>query len=245
MSIPFEQGYTVDVLQGGQIALTGRFYTFAGSGVPADVSSLTITITPASGSAPVVGPTPVGIVHASTGVYTYVWAVPAALPVGDYTVLWQGTGPSGTVTAGEVVTVTTDPSASPAPGVYATVAAYRAWSHDQATPDATVSMWLQRASEVLDVALVGAVYAIDDNSMPTDPTVIDTFARACCAQVQYEIANNDPALVKDQYTSSNVGGVSLTRAAAATARPLPPLAPRAAAILRVAGVLPAAPLISW
>lgn len=245
MSIPFEQGYTLDVLQGGQIALTGRFYTFVGSGIPADVSSLTVTITPASGSTPVVGPTPTGITHASTGVYTYTWAVPASTVPGDYTVLWSGTGGSGTVTDGQVVTVAIAPSASPSPGVYATIAQYRAWSHDQATPDAIVEMWLERASEALDVALVAAVYAIDENSMPTDPMVIDTFMRAACAQAAYEIANNDPNLVKDQYSSSNVGGVSLTRAPAATMRALPPLAPRAAAILKVAGVLPAAPLISW
>lgn len=243
-SIP--QGYTLDVLQGGQITLTGRFYTYAGSGIPADVSSLTITITPASGSVPVIGPTPAGIVHASAGVYTYTWAVPLSTVPGDYTVLWQGTGTSGAAADGQVVTVAADPSGSPSPGVYATVAQYRAWSKDQGTPDAAVSMWLQRASEVMDAtALVGAVYATDDNSMPTDPMVIDCFMRACCAQAQFEIANNDPALVKDQYTSSNVGGVALTRAAAATARSLPPLGPRALAILRTAGVLPAAPLINW
>lgn len=243
--MPDAQGYTIDVLQGGQIILTGRFYTFAGSGVPADVSSLTVTITPASGSVPVIGPTPTGIGHSSTGVYTYTWAVPLSTVPGDYTVLWSATGTSGPVSDGQVVTVAVNPAASPAPGVYATVAQYRAVTRDQATPDAQVSMWLAIASEDLDVVLVGAVYATNDNSMPTDPLVIDCFMRATCRQAQFEMANNDPALVKDQFVSSNVGGVNLTRAAAATSRALPPLAPRAAAILRVAGVLPGAPLISW
>ncbi|MEV5710171.1 hypothetical protein [Actinoallomurus sp. NPDC052274] len=243
--MPTDQGYTLDVLPGGQAALVGRFYTYVGSGVPCDVSSLTITITPASGSVPVIGPTSVGIVHESMGVYTYAWAVPASTVPGDYTVLWSATGASGPVTDGQVVTVAAAPSASPSPGVYATVAQYRNVTKDMATPDALVEMWLPLASEVLDLALVGAVYATDENSMPTDPMLIDTLMRACCRQVQHEIANNDPASVKDQYTSSNVGGVAVTRAPAATARALPPLSPRAAAILRVAGVLPAAPLIGW
>lgn len=245
MSTPYGRGYSLDVLQGGQITLTGRFDTYAGSGTPADVSSLTITITPASGTVPLVGPTPDGITHASTGVYTYTWQVPQATVPGDYTVLWQATGTAGPVTDGAVVTVAARPSGSPSPGVYATVAQYRTVTKDQATPDAIVQTWLELASETLDVVLVGAVYATDDDSMPTDAIVIDAFMRACCRQAEFEAANNDPALVKDQYTSTNVGGVGLTRAPSATHRALPPLAPRAAAILRVAGVLPSAPLISW
>ncbi len=245
MSVPATYGYTLDVLPGGQITLTARFGTYVGSDVPADVSGLTITITPAAGNAAVVGPTAIGITHASTGVYTYTWAVGAATIPGDYTVLWAATGPSGPVTTGVVVTVAQSPSESPAPGVYATVTQYRKYTLDQATPDTALAMWLQIASEDLDTFLVGAVYKTDDDNMPTDATVLDIFMRACCRQAQYEMANNDPALVKDQYSSTNVGGVSLTRAQGTTAKSLPPLAPRAAAILRTAGALGTAPLLGW
>jgi hypothetical protein len=134
---------------------------------------------------------------------------------------------------------------TPSSGVYATVQQYRDVTKDEATPDDRVEMWLQLASEALDIALIGAIYKVDADEMPTDPKVAGVFVRACCRQAQYEIANNDPAQVKDQYTSSSVGGVSYGRAASATGRALPPLAPRALAILQVAGVLPGAPMISW
>lgn len=245
MSIPFEQGYTVDVLQGGQITVPGKFFTFVGSSVPADASGVTVTITSVTTSTTILGPTSVGVTHVSQGVYSYTWVVAAAQATGDYLITWSGTVASTLQSSGVTVTVAAPAVASPAPGVYATVGQYRQVTGDLTTPDQRVAFWLPLASSVLDVALVGAVYSTDANSMPTNPMVIDCFMRACCEQVRYEIANNDPAQVKDQYVSSNVGGVNLTRAAAATARVLPPLAPRAAAVLRVAGVLPNAPLISW
>lgn len=245
MSVPFEQGYTVDVLQGGQITVLGKFFTFVGSGQPADAAAVTVTITSITTSATIIGPTSAGITQTGQGIYSYTWAVAAAQAAGDYLVTWSGTVGSTAQTSGTTVTVAAPAVAYPAPGVYATVGQYRQVTGDLTTSDQRVAFWLPLASSVLDVALVGAVYATDANSMPTSPLVIDVFMRACCEQVRYEIANNDPAAVKDQYSSTNVGGVALTRAAAATARALPPLAPRAAAILRTAGVIPSAPLISW
>jgi hypothetical protein len=234
------------VLPGGQIVLTGSFFTFVGSSVPADASDVTLTITPAASGSPVLGPTSTGITQRSAGVYTYAWAPPAATVPGDYTVLWQATGPSGPLTDADVVTVAQAPAETPAPGVYATVTAYRNLIRDYATPDARVASALIDASETLDAnALVAAVYEIDEAGMPTNAAVINTLSRACCRQAQFELANNDPAGVKEQYSSTNVGGITTVRAAGSTGRTLPPLAPRAAAILRTDGVLPSAPYVGW
>jgi hypothetical protein len=81
--------------------------------------------------------------------------------------------------------------------------------------------------------------------MPLDPGLVNVLVRATSAQCQYILAVNDDANVKREYASTSVGGVSATRANGMMALALPPVAPQALAILRVAGVLPAAPLISW
>lgn len=86
--------------QGATATLLAQFYAYAG-GPAADVSGLTITISP-SGDDPVVGPTAVGIVHEATGLYSYPWAIDADAAVGTYVVLWEATGD---VSASEVVYV--------------------------------------------------------------------------------------------------------------------------------------------
>jgi hypothetical protein len=69
--------------------------------------------------------------------------------------------------------------------------------------------------------------------------------RATSAQVAYLLAQNDDTGIKREYSSTTVGGVSAVRSAKMQGGALQPIAPRALAILRVAGVLPAAPLVSW
>ena len=131
------------------------------------------------------------------------------------------------------------------PGVYASYPQYQAWSGDTWTPATLVGTALRRASEILDMYLIGAVYATDADSMPTDAGVIDVFMRAACAQCQFVLANNDLSWVKSQYSSVSMGGVSQVRASSAQNQGVPPLAPMAAVILRTAGVLPGAPLVDW
>jgi hypothetical protein len=114
-----------------------------------------------------------------------------------------------------------------------------------ATPVSRVLVMLRRASEDLDMALVAAVYPVNANGMPTDPMVIGLLMRACCAQCQFLLADNDPSGIKRMYSSTSMGGVSQTRVPSMTGLQMPPLAPRAAQILHVGGVLPSAPLISW
>lgn len=238
-----------DVVQGGQVVLVTRFETFIGSGFNTPASGVTVGITQTglagSGTGTLVPTTSAGITTVDSSSYQYVFNCPAATAAGDYLVTWTGVVAGVTQTRQQTLTVAAIASGAPAPGGYATVAQYRAQTQDLNTPDSRVLVNLQRASEDIDLHTIGAVYAVNANGMPTDAMVIDAFMRACCAQCQFLLADNDPTGVKRQYTSTSIGGVSQARAAAVTALPMPPLAPRAASILHVAGVLSAAPLVNW
>lgn len=242
---PDSTGIFLYVVPGGQVALTAQFLTYYGSGVEQPVSGPQIGIVSAATGAVALATTSAGIISNDPATFTYSWAPAVTTAPGDYTVTWTATGPGGTMTITQVVTVAAIPAHTPGPGVYATPAQYVAWSGDTATPVWLVTSTLRRASEVIDLYAVGAVYATDANELPTDPGVIDVFMRAACAQCQYMIATDDPAHVKSQYSSVTVGGVTRVRAPGSLSQTAPPLAPQAAAILRVAGVLGVAPLISW
>ena len=240
MSIPFNQDSYSYVLPGGEITLQAMFQTYLGSGLEQPVSNVQLTITPVGGGAPVAGPlSPLAIDSAT---YSYQWLPPQSTPAGDYIATWTCTGAS-TIT--QVVTVVPLPQESPAPGLYATVAQYQQWASDQLTPVDLISQYLVAASETMDLALIGAVYPTDADGQPTQPAHISVFQRACCAQVQWLIANGDIAGVKSQYASTAMGGITQTRTARAQGSVLPTLAPRAASILQTAGVLATAPLINW
>lgn len=252
---PYGQGLGIDTIAGGQIQLWAYFASYEGSSVPADLAATpTITIaattTSTGGSGTPVAATTTGVAFVSQGVYNYTWAVAASTAPGDYQVTWSGTDTSSNALSYTyVVTVTAQPAESPGPGIYATVQDYRGWSQDTITPDSVISALLPRASEILDMAMVNAVYSTDLDSMPNDPLVIDVFRRACCAQVKYMVATNDPDSVKTQFSSVRLGGgsggMSLIRDKAFSGSAMPRLAPQAAAILHVAGAAPGAPLISW
>jgi hypothetical protein len=245
VTVPYTSDIYQAVVPGGQVTFLQRFETFFGSGFPQVVSSPQITIMPAEGGANIVGPTSTGLVSPDQAVYTYVWLCPLTVAPGNYSVIFTGTGPNGTITYTQAVVVASPPNPAPMPGVYATYPQYQAWSGDTWSPAALVETALRRASEILDMYLIGAVYATDADSMPVDAGVIDVFMRAACAQTQFLLANNDPAFVKSQYSSVSMGGVTQTRATSAQNQGQPPLAPMAAAILRTAGVLPQAPLVNW
>lgn len=74
-------------------------------GVPTDVSNLTVAVSAVSDGSPVVSPTASGIYHASTGEYTFSWAVPTTQAVGDYLATWSGTLAGVASTQQVVVTV--------------------------------------------------------------------------------------------------------------------------------------------
>ncbi len=242
-TFPHANQFSSFVLPGGRITLRATFETWAGSGTGQPVASPQITITPADGGAAVAGPvTPAASDLTS---YTYEWFPPAATPPGDYVATWTGTGTSGPLTLTETVTVVPFPATVPAPGVYATYGQYQEWSMDTLTPQTRVAPALRRATEVIDLYLIGAVYTTDGDGMPTQAPVINAIMRATCAQAQFMLANNDPANIKSQYASTSMGGVTQVRTASAQGQVLPPLAPHAAAILQEAGFLGTAPLVNW
>jgi hypothetical protein len=244
--LPFGADLYQAVSPGGTVALIQMFETAVGSAIPQAVSGVTITITAAqAGALPAVGPTGAGLVSADEATFTYQWSPPASIVPGDYLAVFSATGPNGAVAYTQVVTVAAPPVLTPAPGVYATVAQYREEIGDSWTPDMRVQARLRRASETIDRAMIGAAYTVDANGMPIDPGIINVFMRATCAQVEFDLANNDPAGVKSQYSSTSVGGVSATRTARAQGQAFPPLAPAAAQILHTVGGLPGAPLLGW
>jgi hypothetical protein len=245
VSMPASQDNFAYVLPGGQIILTAVFQTFAWSGVEQPVSGVQITITPMSGGGAVVGPTSDGIAEVDQATYTYTWQPPVSTVPGDYRVVWTAATPSGIAPVQMVVTVVAIPSASPSPGVYASVAQYQNESGDLLTPTQRLTVLLRKASQVIDLALVGAVYPTDADDMPTNPAHIDLFMRATCAQAEWMLADNDLTGVKSQYSTISFGGMSSTRTAHAQGRALPPLAPEAAAILQIGGALGTAPLSGW
>jgi hypothetical protein len=243
--LPFSADLYQAVSPGGQVTLTQMFETFLGSAQAQAVSGATITITPAGGGAALAGPTSAGLVSADEATYTYTWSPPASAPPGDVLAVFSGTGPDGVITYTQVVTVAAPVTLTPAPGQYASVEQYQAETGDTWTPAQRVQVRLRRASETIDRALIGAQYAVDANGMPTDPGIINILMRATAAQAEFDIANNDPAHVKSQYSSTSVGGISATRTASAQGQPFPPLAPNAAQILHTVGAVPGAPLLGW
>ena len=239
---PATQDNFTYVLPGGQTVLQVLFQTYEWSGQEQPVSDVAITITPVSGGAAIVGPTSDGIVTVDSATYSYTWQPDVDLPPGDYLVEWTATGGDP---LGQVVTVVPLRQQSPSPGLYATLAQYQAFACDLLTPSYLVGENLVSAFEVIDEALIGAVYPTDADSMPTNPAHINLFMQACCAQVHFDLANNDPANVKPQFSSTSVAGVTQTRKASAQGGVLPWLAPRAAQILHIGGALASAPLTSW
>jgi hypothetical protein len=218
VSIPATQDNFTYVLPGGKTVLQVLFQTYEWSGQEQPVSDVTITISSVSGGAAVVGPTLHGIVTVDSATYSYTWQPDVTLPAGDYLVEWTATGGDP---LSQVVTVVPLPQQSPSPGLYATLEQYQAFTRDTLTPTYLVSQNLASASEVIDEALIGAVYPTDANSMPTNPAHINLFMRACCAQVQFQLANNDPANVKPQFSSTSMAGVTQIRTASAQGGALP------------------------
>jgi len=240
-----------DVFPGGQLELVCQFESYVNSGVACAASDVTIGIAQSgaadSGTGTPVVTTSAGVTELGMGLYTYLWSVAVNQAAGTYLVTWTGIRASDntTITYQQSANVAADPEAVPLPGCYASVAQYRAWAGDTYTPAQIVTVKLQRASEDLDLALVAAVYRVDADGMPLDPGLANVLVRACSAQCQYLLDANDDSGIKREYASTSVGGVSASRTRSSQGGALPRLCPRALSILRVNGVLPAAPLISW
>jgi hypothetical protein len=91
---------------GQAVALVSLWYASVG-GPAADVTNLTITITPVAGGAAVISAS-TAWTHPATGVYVYEWTPSVATPAGNYLALWSA---GGGLTASEIVTVLATASA--------------------------------------------------------------------------------------------------------------------------------------
>jgi hypothetical protein len=251
-TIPLQPG-NADCWPGGQYTFKVQFDTFLNSAQPSATSGVQIAITAADGSMAGTGTplaaTSTGVVSVGgdQAVYEYGWHVPANTVPGDYEVTWTGTrtSDSAAVSLAQVVTVAAVPDAAPATGVYASVAQYQARTGDSFTPAPMVAARLQLATEQIDRAVIGAVYATDADGMPLDAGLADVLMRATIEQCRYLNADNDDSHLKREFSAMNVGGVSWTRTPSMQGLSMPPLAPQAAVILQNAGVLSVAPLIGW
>lgn len=108
------------------------------------------------------------------------------------------------------------------------------------TAPADADRLLARASETIREATRLACYAVDTVGSPTDPVIAGALAAATCAQVEFWQASDEEEDVLGQTQGYSLGGTQLQYGAGDNrAAPLF-LAPRAARLLRNAGLLGAA-----
>jgi len=119
---------------------------------------------------------------------------------------------------------------------YATLAELAA--HTNAAPESDDDRLLQRASDLLDAFLIGAVYAVDDNGLPTDAAAIAAFRDAVCAQVEWWHATGDDLGVEGPWQEITLGPARMVRSATTGGSNQGRMAPRALDILRLAGTQP-------
>ena len=117
---------------------------------------------------------------------------------------------------------------------YATSADYATFTGTTA-PDGIVRL-LTRASELLDDYCRTAIYAVDTDDLPTETDDIAAFRDAVCAQVEFWEAGDEEDDVLGPLETLSIGGVSAKPANVLT------LAPRAARILRSAGLYSGIPV---
>jgi hypothetical protein len=113
-------------------------------------------------------------------------------------------------------------------------------------PEAT--RLLTHASEKVDLALLTALYDTDDDGLPTKAEHVVALREATCAQAQWWLETGDEDGAVGQYQSVSIGSVNLTRAGAGsstgvTTGATQTASSRAAAILRLAGLLQQGPLV--
>lgn len=98
--------------QGDDIALVVTWRSGSETGPLVDVDDLTIGITSVADGSVALATTAVGIVHVSTGVYSYVWSVPADLDIGPYLVRWDAEYAAAPVVTTEIVDVAAQQSST-------------------------------------------------------------------------------------------------------------------------------------
>ncbi|QKW08044.1 hypothetical protein HUT18_18325 [Streptomyces sp. NA04227] len=101
---------------------------------------------------------------------------------------------------------------------------------------------LVRASEIIDTAVMTAVYDVDEMGYPAEARIRAALAGAVCAQVEYMLATGEDGTVTGEvWDSVSIGPVSLS-GRQPTNEPQAingvEVAPRAVRLLRLAALLP-------
>jgi hypothetical protein len=91
---------------------------------------------------------------------------------------------------------------------------------------------LDRASELIDSALVTASYAVDSTGAATDAQVLAALADATCAQVEFWLASDEEDDILGPVQGVSVGGMQVQFGAGSNRTAPIELAPRAARHLR-------------
>lgn len=126
--------------------------------------------------------------------------------------------------------------------MYSTVDELTTWLGDY--PPVNASTLLTRASLVIDDALVGAVYAVDVDGMPTDSVVVGALRDAVCAQVAWWMSMTDSGTGSARLRRVTRPGQQLDMKNAQTATEVlvrqsqSEVAPDATRALAVVGLLP-------
>ena len=101
---------------------------------------------------------------------------------------------------------------------------------------------LQRASELIDDYTRTAQYAVDDDGLPTDEDDIAAFRDSTCAQVEFWTAGDEEDDVLGPVQGIILGGLQVQYGAGDNRISPLELAPRAARILRSAGLCSVEPV---
>lgn len=94
--------------------------------------------------------------------------------------------------------------------------------------DAEHDRLLSRASELLASTAIRARFSVGDDGLPTDSTIADTLADACCAQVEYWLDIGEDFAIE--------GLVGAMSALSSSVQAPASLAPRAYHILHASGL---------
>lgn len=159
---------------------------------------------------------------------------------GTWTLRWEVTGTGAGV---HTTQVHVSPALPVTRRTYATTQDYATYL-GSAPPG--IDLLLARATRLVDEALLSAVYAVDDDGMPTDSAVRSALRDATIEQAAYWVATGeDGSGATAEYANVSIGSVSLGRAQAGAggggSGAARPLAPQAYQILSQAGLLGHAP----
>lgn len=203
-------------------------------GVPVDgTTTVTVTATHDSGTAVMPVVTPNDDRSQWSGVLR-------AVTAGEWDVLWTVTGTGSGVRSYRFMVAPVGASAFGR--MYAT-AAQLADYLDEAPPS-NARRLLRRASQMVDDALLTAIYRVDAAGMPVDAPVAAALAEACCAQVEWwgEIGDTAGSGAVATLAGARIGTVQLP-GKAGTGDGIPDLAPAALAVLRRANLTGRGPIV--